>query len=265
MEDLASARVLIFLDDLRCLIAISVDLCFLGYGLASSVFDNCLLAYRLSHPAASESTEAAGLETGKAATVAKASSEEIVIVHLHHHAEWVSTLLLLLHLSLLAALTLTSHAALHLIKQAGATERRLAKSTSKKVVIIVEEASKRVVAIEELTENIVRLSHVEVSGMESGGPTVASIGATTARRMPALLEKLAAVSVVILSFLCVTKNAICVRDLLKDFFCLLLVVRVLVRMVLERKFLVGLLNLRELSVSRHAEHLIKVLRVEVWT
>jgi len=248
------------------LIAISVDLCFLGYGLASSIFDNRLLAYRLAHPAASESTEAAGLETGEAATVTKASSEEIVIsIHLHHHAEWVSTLLLLLHLSLLAALTLTSHAALHLIKQAGTTERRLAKSASKKVVIIVEEASKRVAATEEITENIVRLPHVEVSGMESGGPTVASAGATATGRMPALLEKLAAVSVVILSFLCVTKNAICVRDLLKDFFCLLLAVRVLVRMVLERKFLVGLFDLRELSVSRHAEHLIKVLRVEVWT
>ena len=175
LEDLAGARVLIFLDDLRCLITISVYLCFLGYGLASSVFDNRLLAYRLAHPAASKSTEAAGLETGEAATVAKASSEEIVIVHLHHHAEWVSTLLLLLHLSLLAALTLTSHAALHLIEQAGTTERRRAKSASKKVIIIVKEASKRVTATEEITENIVRLTHIKVSGME-GGTTVASAG-----------------------------------------------------------------------------------------
>ena len=79
LEDLASARVLIFLDDLRCLISVSVDLCFLGYGLSSSIFDNRLLAYRLAAHSASESTEAAGLETGEAATAAKASSEHVIV------------------------------------------------------------------------------------------------------------------------------------------------------------------------------------------
>lgn len=226
--DLAGTRILKLLDDLSCLITLPVDLGLFGYSLLTPVLDHGLLADGLAHASASEAAETAGLEAGET-SAAKAPTEETVIVVHHHHTKRIGPPLLL-RLPLLTACA-AAHATVHTIEEAAATEGRCAEPTSKKVVIVVEKAGEWISATEELLENVIGITHIEVSGLEAGEIRLAS--ASSAGRAATLLEEFSAIPVVVLTLFRISEYAISIRYLLKDFLCFFLAVGVLVWMVLE--------------------------------
>ena len=161
---LTGAWILELLNHFSRLIALSVDLGLFGYSLLTSVFDYGLLPDRLTHATTSEAAETARLKAGETSTAANAPSEEVIVVH--HHRERISGPLSL-RLTLLHAATATLTHRVHAIKQASAAERRRTEATTEKVVVIVKKSGKWVSATEEFSENVIGITHIEMSRLEA--------------------------------------------------------------------------------------------------
>jgi hypothetical protein len=78
-----------------------------------------------------------------------------------------------------------------------------------------------------------------------------------------LFKVVSAICIVIFPFLGITQNLICIGYYLKYFFCLFFVIRVLIRMVLQWKFLISLLNLIEFCILWKSKVFVKIFTVEV--
>jgi hypothetical protein len=248
---LASSGVLKLFGDFSCFITTSINGRFFGYGFLSTVLNNGLLAYGFAHATAATHAKAAWLEGGEATVTAWAhhlhtahassevTSEKVVFVeaHAHSHAgEWVS---------ILAGLFLRPHA----IEAHAHLAKSTAKSSAKEVVIVIEEVGERILAVEELSEYLVSGLHVE--SLEVGATAEAPMETTTtATSLGApILDILSAVSVIIFTFFWIRKNTVGIGNFLENFFSLLLVVGVLVRMVFQRQFAIGLLDCLLVHIS----------------
>jgi len=152
--------------------------------------------------------------------------------------------------SLMTSLMVTGSAKIH---------PHLVESTSEKVIVVIEEALEGVPASEELAEDLVCGAHVEVELL------MVSSAAASLRTTASSFKELSSVLIVVASLLLIAEDAVRLTYSLKNFFCFLLIVRILIRVVLERELAIGLLDALVVCVSVNAENLVEVLAVEVWS
>ena len=254
-----SPWILKFFDYFCRLVAILVNLSLFRNCFLSTIFNHCLLTYRLTHTT-THSTKTARLERLEGATThtsttthhvhlhstaahssKSSTTEEIIIIVIKSHShtkisKWISLsnfLLLIgsLFLLLTSSTHSTSHSTLHTTTHhihSHSSHTSKSSSSSEEIIVIIKEASERVFSPKELSKYLISRLHIKM--MEPRMATE-STAWTSTTCMSSVNHVISSELIIFLSFFLVTQNAISKCNLFEYFFGCLGIIWVFIRVV----------------------------------
>ena len=251
------------------LITLIIHTSFFGDCFLTSIFNYCLLTYWFAHSSTHITTKAARLKWLEMATSSSTHiwgahhthsthslthspshstttkttiTKEIIIKSSHHshlhsttHTKLSKWIIILFSLITLYFLT-PSHSIIHSMPKTSThlmlsktSSHSLSKSSIKKVIFIIKEASKWVFSSKEVFKNIISLSEIEM--LKVGIIIESTTSTTSSTRLSSIDNIIPSKCIIFLSLFLITQYTICESDLFKYFFSCFWIIRVLIRMI----------------------------------